>query len=157
MSLQRIALGLSYSGQQYEGWQSQLSNKTVQDQLEKALSTFAQTPIRTLCAGRTDSGVHALLQVVHFDTEVERDMSSWVRGTNRYLPSDIALQWAKAVPEDFHARACATSRRYSYLLLQSAVRPSIEHQRVGWVAKPLDAHRMQEAALRLLGDRKSVV
>ena len=151
MSLQRIALGLSYSGQQYEGWQSQLSQKTVQDQLEKALCTFAQTPIRTLCAGRTDAGVHALLQVVHFDAPVEREMSSWIRGTNRYLPHDIALQWAHAVPPEFHARQCATARRYSYLLLQSPVRPSIEHQRVGWVAKPVSIERMQEAAAHLLG------
>lgn len=151
MSVQRIALGLSYSGQQYEGWQSQLSERTVQDQLEKALCTFAQTPIRTLCAGRTDAGVHALLQVVHFDTPVEREMCSWVRGTNRYLPSDIALQWAHTVPQEFHARKCATSRRYSYLLLQSPVRPSLEHQRVGWVTKPLEIERMQEAAQHLLG------
>jgi tRNA pseudouridine38-40 synthase len=151
MNAQRIALGLTYSGQQYEGWQSQLSQKTVQDQLEKALGTFAQTPIRTLCAGRTDAGVHALLQVVHFDAPVEREMSSWVRGTNRYLPSDIALQWAQAVSPLFHARQCATSRRYSYLLLQSPVRPSLEYQRVGWVAKPLSLEPMQEAAQHLLG------
>ena len=151
MNLSRMALGLSYSGQQYEGWQSQLSGQTVQDHLEKALANFAQTPLKTLCAGRTDSGVHALLQVVHFDTPVQRELSSWVRGTNRYLPSDVAVQWAREVPKEFHARACARSRRYSYLLLQSPVRPSIEYERVGWVAKPLDLSAMRQAAQLLQG------
>ena len=149
--MSRIAFGLSYSGQNYEGWQSQLSTQTVQDQLEKALLAFAQLPIKTLCAGRTDAGVHALQQVVHFDAPVDRDLNSWVRGTNRYLPSDVAIQWAQEMPAEFHARACARSRRYSYLLLQSAVRPSIEHQRVGWMAKPLDLAAMQEASRHLLG------
>jgi len=151
MSLSRIALGLSYSGQNYEGWQSQLSGKTVQDHLEHALKAFAQSPIKTLCAGRTDAGVHALQQVVHFDAPLYRDLNAWVRGTNRYLPSDVAIQWAQEMPSDFHARACARSRRYSYLLLQSAVRPSIEHQRVGWMAKPIKMSAMQEAARLLLG------
>jgi tRNA pseudouridine38-40 synthase len=149
--LSRIAFGLSYGGQNYEGWQSQLSTQTVQDQLEKALLAFAQSPIKTLCAGRTDAGVHALQQVVHFDAPVDRDLNSWVRGTNRYLPSDVAIQWAQEMPAEFHARACARSRRYSYLLLQSAVRPSIEHQRVGWMAKPMDLAAMQEASRHLLG------
>ena len=100
----RVALGLSYAGQTYEGWQSQPNGCTVQDHLEAALSSFATQPIRTLCAGRTDSGVHGLMQVVHFDTAIHRDMQSWVRGTNSSLPSDIAVQWAQEVPEGFHAR-----------------------------------------------------
>ena len=110
---QRIALGLSYSGQAYEGWQSQRSGQTVQDQLEKALQEFTQTPIRTHCAGRTDSGVHAVMQVVHFDSTVVRDNNSWVRGTNRYLPRDVAVQWARVVPPEFHARASAHARKYA--------------------------------------------
>ena len=107
----RLALGLSYLGHAYEGWQSQRSGLTVQDKLEAALSAFCQQPMRTVCAGRTDSGVHGLMQVVHLDTDLARDMSSWVRGTNAFLPSDIAVQWAQQVPADFHARASALGRR----------------------------------------------
>ena len=107
----RIALGLSYSGSAYQGWQSQLSGNTVQDKLEKALGKFADQPLRTLCAGRTDAGVHALMQVVHFDTTVQRELPSWVRGTNAFLPRDIAVQWAREVPDSFHCRGSAISRR----------------------------------------------
>jgi tRNA pseudouridine38-40 synthase len=148
----RIALGLSYSGQAYEGWQSQLSGKTVQDHLEKALQEFTQVPIRTHCAGRTDAGVHAVMQVVHFDSPVERQNSSWVRGTNRYLPRDVAVQWARVVSSDFHARASAQTRRYAYLLSDSPVRPSLSYQRVGWFHQALDATRMQKACAHLLGE-----
>jgi tRNA pseudouridine38-40 synthase len=147
----RLALGISYNGQAYEGWQSQLSGRTVQDQLEKALGRFAAQPISTLCAGRTDAGVHGLMQVVHFDTPVDREEFSWVRGTNRFLPDDIAVQWARRVPDAFHSRACATSRRYAYLVLESAVRPSVDAGRVGWVFRPLDEHAMREAAALLIG------
>jgi tRNA pseudouridine38-40 synthase len=148
----RIALGLSYAGQAYEGWQSQASGKTVQDQLEKALATFAGEQISTLCAGRTDSGVHGLQQVVHFDTPLERDMSSWVRGTNTYLPADIAVQWARQVPAKFHSRASAMARRYIYICLQSPVRPSLEAGRVGWVFRAMQSQPMQMAAQTLLGE-----
>ncbi len=147
----RLALGLSYSGSAYEGWQSQLSGKTVQDQLEKALAKFANQPIRTLCAGRTDAGVHALMQVVHFDTPLKRELASWVRGTNAFLPRDIALQWAREVPADFHCRGSATSRRYAYVLLESPVRPSVDAGRVGWVYRPMDANAIRQAAAHLLG------
>ncbi|MBP6419262.1 MAG: tRNA pseudouridine synthase A, partial [Giesbergeria sp.] len=112
----RIALGVSYNGSTYHGWQSQLCGNTVQDQLEAALTQFATQPISTLCAGRTDSGVHGLMQVVHFDTAIERTPASWVRGTNAFLPSPIAVQWAQAVPHEFHARASATARRYAYVV-----------------------------------------
>ena len=105
----RIALGVSYQGGNYEGWQSQASGRTVQDQLELALSKFCNQPIRTLCAGRTDAGVHALMQVVHFDTQAVRDDNAWVRGPNRFLPSDIAVQWAKPVPDAFHSRTHAVA------------------------------------------------
>ena len=148
----RVALGISYNGSHYHGWQSQKGGQTVQDALEGALQRFATVPLRTLCAGRTDAGVHGLLQVVHFDTDVERTPASWVRGTNAFLPSDIAVQWARHVPAAFHARASATARRYAYVLLQSPVRPSVEAGRVGWVFRPLDGDAMRAAAAHLLGE-----
>jgi tRNA pseudouridine38-40 synthase len=148
----RVALGISYLGVAYQGWQSQLSGQTVQDQLEKALATFADVPrFNTLCAGRTDAGVHGLMQVVHFDTEVQRDMQSWVRGTNRYLPLDIAVQWAQEVPASFHSRGSAVARRYRYVVLDSPVRPSLEAGRVGWVFRPLAIEPMQTAVAYLQG------
>ncbi|RCX11632.1 tRNA pseudouridine(38-40) synthase TruA [Extensimonas vulgaris] len=150
----RIALGVSYNGQAYDGWQSQPSGNTVQDKLEVALARFAAQPepVRTLCAGRTDAGVHGLMQVVHFDTPLARTAFSWVRGTNTFLPPDIAVQWAQPVPDAFHARASAVARRYAYVLLQSPVRPSVEAGRVGWVFQPLNLAAMQEAAEYLLGE-----
>ena len=148
----RIALGVSYNGQAYRGWQSQPSGQTVQDHLQAALARFATVPISTVCAGRTDAGVHALMQVVHFDTGIERPDFSWVRGPNSFLPADIAVQWARHVPDGFHSRACATARRYAYVLLQSPVRPSVEAGRVGWVFQPLNHEAMQEAARHLIGE-----
>ena len=147
----RWALGISYLGQAYDGWQSQPSGRTVQDRLEQALARFADTPVDTICAGRTDSGVHALMQVVHLDTEVRREPFSWVRGTNAHLPPDIAVQWAHVVPREFHSRASATGRRYAYVLLESPVRPSVDAGRVGWVFRPLDEAAMRQAASHLLG------
>ena len=148
----RLALGISYNGQAYEGWQSQPSGRTVQDRLEDALGQFAAQRISTVCAGRTDAGVHGLMQVVHFDTPVAREEFSWVRGTNRFLPDDIAVEWAREVPEAFHSRACALSRRYAYVVLESPVRPSIDNGRVGWVFRALELPAMQEAAAFLLGE-----
>ncbi|RYX91159.1 MAG: tRNA pseudouridine(38-40) synthase TruA [Comamonadaceae bacterium] len=148
----RLALGISYNGQAYEGWQSQASGRTVQDRLEAALGKFTTQRVTTLCAGRTDSGVHGVMQVVHFDTDLQRDTSSWVRGTNRYLPADIAVQWAQPVPDEFHARGSAVARRYAYVLLESPVRPSVEAGRVGWAFRPLDGGAMREAAAHLLGE-----
>jgi tRNA pseudouridine38-40 synthase len=148
----RLALGISYNGQAYEGWQSQLSGRTVQDRLEAGLGQFTTQRVSTVCAGRTDAGVHGLMQVVHFDTGLEREESSWVRGTNRYLPLDIAVEWARPVPDAFHSRASAIARRYSYLVLESQVRPSIDAGRVGWVFRPLDEDAMREAAKALLGE-----
>jgi tRNA pseudouridine38-40 synthase len=147
----RLALGISYNGQAYEGWQSQPSGRTVQDRLETALSQFAAQPVATVCAGRTDAGVHGLMQVVHLDTPLLREEFSWVRGTNRFLPADIAVQWAKPVADAFHSRASAIARRYAYLVLESPVRPSIDAGRVGWVFRPLDAGAMQQAAAMLIG------
>ncbi len=149
----RVALGVSYDGHPYDGWQSQPSGRTVQDQLERALSRFANERISTVCAGRTDAGVHGLMQVVHFDTTAERSPYAWVRGTNTFLPRDIAVQWAQIVPLSFHCRASALSRRYAYLLLESPVRPSIDAHRVGWVFQPLALEPMQQALPHLLGER----
>ena len=153
----RLVLGISYNGQAYQGWQSQLSGLTVQDKLETALAKFTgrTTPgdrVTTLCAGRTDAGVHGLMQVVHFDTDLARTPESWVRGTNAHLPRDIAVQWAREVPSTFHCRASATSRRYAYILLESTVRPSVDAGRVGWVYKPLALDAMAQAAQQLLGE-----
>jgi tRNA pseudouridine38-40 synthase len=148
----RLALGVSYRGQAYHGWQSQPDGRTVQDHVERALSTFADQPVRCICAGRTDTGVHGLNQVIHFDTELTRDDSSWVRGTNRYLPSDIALQWCRPVHDDFHARYSAIGRRYVYVLLESAVRPAIEQGAAGWTFRPLSHGSMEAAAALLIGE-----
>ena len=148
----RLALGVSYNGQSYLGWQSQPSGQTLQDQLEKALGEFCAQPVSTLCAGRTDAGVHGLMQVVHLDTDLQREPFSWVRGTNRFLPPDIAVQWAQAVPDTFHARASAMARRYVYVLLESPVRPALESGRVGWTFRPLDGDAMRDAARYLLGE-----
>jgi tRNA pseudouridine38-40 synthase len=148
----RVALGVSYRGQAYSGWQSQPDRRTVQDALEKALGEFAAAPIRTVCAGRTDTGVHGLNQVVHFDSPVARDPFSWVRGTNRYLPPDMAVQWCAFPGETFHARNAARGRRYAYLLLESPVRPAIEAGGVGWVFRPLDLAAMRAAAAHLIGE-----
>jgi len=151
--MQRIALGVSFNGRAYDGWQSQPSGQTVQDQLETALTRFtAGEPVRTLCAGRTDAGVHGLMQVVHFDTPLQRPDNAWVRGTNTFLPPDIAVQWARAVPSSFHARASAKARRYAYVLLESPVRPSVDSGQVGWVFRPLALEPMKRAAQALLGE-----
>jgi tRNA pseudouridine38-40 synthase len=152
----RIALGLSYCGTPYLGWQSQLGGNTVQDKLEEALRLFcgfeSHQRVVTNCTGRTDSGVHALMQVVHFDTPLQREPFSWMRGVNRFLPDDIAVQWAQEMPSEFHCRAQALSRRYAYVVLQSSMRPSIEQHRVGWSHLPLNLPDMQEAARLLVGE-----
>ena len=149
---QRLTLGVAYDGRAFHGWQSQPDGQTVQDRLEKALSAFADQPVTTVCAGRTDAGVHAFNQVVHLDAPVERDTFSWVRGTNRYLGPEVAVQWCHEVSAGFHARNSARGRRYRYLLLESPVRPSVEAGRVGWVFRPLNAAAMEEAAQMLLGE-----
>ncbi len=148
----RVALGISYNGGAYQGWQSQPSGLTIQDKLEAALGKFTAQRVSTLCAGRTDAGVHGIMQVVHFDTELERDVYSWVRGTNANLPKDIAVQWAQIVPDAFHCRASAISRRYAYVVYESVVRPSVDHGRVGWAFRVLDHDAMRQAADVLIGE-----
>ncbi len=148
----RLALGVAYRGQRYHGWQSQTDGLTVQDVLEKALTAFADQPITTVCAGRTDSGVHGLNQVVHLDTALQREDVSWVRGSNRYLPDDVAVQWCQPVPAGFHARNSARGRRYRFVVLEAMVRPALEQGLVGWVFRPLDGDSMRAAAANLIGE-----
>ena len=148
----RIALGVAYRGGAYHGWQSQPDGQTVQDRVERALSEFAAQPVRTVCAGRTDTGVHALNQVLHVDAPVERDAFSWVRGSTRFLPDDIAVQWCLPVGDDFHARNSARGRRYRFLVLESPVRPAVETGVCGWVFRPLEGAAMRAAAVHLLGE-----
>jgi tRNA pseudouridine38-40 synthase len=155
MAGSRIALGIAYRGGAYHGWQSQPDGRTVQDIVEKALSEFAGAPVGTIgtvCAGRTDAGVHAVNQVVHVDPPVERHAFSWVRGSNRFLPADIAIQWCQPVDAAFHARNSARGRRYRFVVLESPVRPALETGLVGWVFRTLDGDAMRSAAAHLLGE-----
>ncbi len=147
----RLALGLSYDGRPFNGWQTQPHGNTVQDQLEGALQRFVGAPVATVCAGRTDTGVHAALQVVHFDSPVARPLSAWVRGLNAHLPGSIAVRWASPVADDFHARFSATGRHYVYRLLVDSVRSPLWQGRAGWCFRPLDTLAMREAAGALVG------
>ncbi len=148
----RIALVLEYDGSGFCGWQSQRSGGSVQDVLEAALSKIAGGGIRVTTAGRTDAGVHAAYQVVHFDTQAQRPATAWVRGVNALLPDSVAVLWASQMPDDFHARYCATERCYLYLLLNSPMRPGLYHHRMGWFHQGLDLESMQAAAQLLLGE-----
>ncbi|WP_226806893.1 tRNA pseudouridine(38-40) synthase TruA [Candidatus Vallotia cooleyia] len=148
----RIALGLQYDGAVFCGWQMQPHGNTVQNVLEHALKQFAQVPLLTIVAGRTDAGVHALGQVVHFDTYLDRSESSWVRGINAFLPSSIAVQWAKQVPMTFHARFSAFERTYCYVLYMNPIRLPMLANRAGWVHTALDIEGMREAAEYLIGE-----
>ena len=153
--MKRIALGVQYDGSAWHGYQKQQDGHTVQDRLEFALQKFARVPLATTCAGRTDTGVHALEQVVHFDTGLQRDPHSWVRGVNAFLPPSIALRWAREIladPEhDFHARFSARSRTYHYVLYNNSHRAPLLAGRAGFVFRPLDAEAMQLAAQHLIG------
>jgi len=148
----RIALGIEYDGSRFLGWQTQPGGGTVQDALESALSGIADSPVSVTCAGRTDRGVHALAQVVHFDTTAERPDSAWVRGVNALLPDAVAVLWARRVSRDFHARYAARSRTYRYLLVNRPVRPALAARYAGWYHAPLDIVPMREAAAQLLGE-----
>lgn len=148
----RIALGVEYDGRPYCGWQSQAEGQTVQDAMQAALSQIAGAPISVIAAGRTDTGVHALEQVIHFDTQAERPLTAWVRGANALLPDSIAVRWAHLVPDEFHARFSAHGRSYRYLLINRPVRPAIQAGKAGWFHAPLDIGAMQAAAQCLLGE-----
>ncbi len=147
----RIALGLEYDGAAFTGWQTQPDGRGVQDALERVLATVAAKPTPTICAGRTDTGVHALDQVVHFDTDAVRPLNAWVRGVNSLLPPSVAVRWAREVPDAFHARFSAERRTYDYWILNDPVRSPLAHARAGWVFRPLDAAAMHQAAARLVG------
>lgn len=149
----RIALGLEYDGRRFHGWQSQKSGvRTVQSALEAALSKVAAHPVKVVCAGRTDAGVHASGQVVHFDTEAARELRAWVLGCNTQLPDDVSVNWARVVDDAFHARFSARARRYHYIILNRAVRSALHRGRATWHHYQLDAGRMHEAGQVLLGE-----
>jgi tRNA pseudouridine38-40 synthase len=148
----RVALGVEYDGSRFCGWQTQPQGCGVQDALERALAEVAGEPVSTICAGRTDAGVHALGQVVHFDTIADRPEAAWVRGVNALLPAACAINWSRRVAQDFHARYSAISRCYRYLLLNHPVRPAVDETRTGWFHLPLDVESMQRAARLLIGE-----
>ena len=150
--MKRIALGVQYDGAAFAGWQAQPHGNTVQNVLEKALAEFAQTPVHVVVAGRTDAGVHGIGQVVHFDTELERAEVSWVRGPNSFLPKTVAVQWARPMPEEFHARFSAFERTYYYVLYVNPVRSPMLATRAGWVHTPLDVDAMRAGAAYLIGE-----
>lgn len=148
----RVALGVEYKGSRYRGWQRQLPGvPSVQEELERALSRVAAQPVNLMCAGRTDAGVHASGQVVHFDTPVERPLIAWVMGANANLPGDISVTWAKVMPAHFHARFKACARRYRYVIYNDQIRPAHMAEEVTWNHRPLDVQRMREAARALVG------
>ena len=148
----RIILVLEYDGSRYCGWQSQPAGCSIQDALETALSKIAKEAIRVITAGRTDAGVHALYQVVHFDTLAQRPTSAWIRGVNALLPGNIAILWATEASEKFHARYSAIERRYIYLLLNHPVRPGTHDKKIGWYHQPLALEKMQTASNILIGE-----
>jgi tRNA pseudouridine38-40 synthase len=152
MTRTRIAVGVEYDGARFCGWQVQPGQRTIQACLEEALSRVADEPISLQCAGRTDTGVHAMGQVAHFDARARRPERSWVLGANSHLPADISVRWAREVPADFDARYSALRRTYRYLILNRMTRPALLRQRVYWECRPLDAAVMHEAGLALLGE-----
>jgi len=148
----RIAMGIEYDGSAFHGWQIQDNQRTVQGQLEQAIGGVADHPVRVHCAGRTDAGVHAIEQVIHFDTGAERSERSWVLGTNVNLPPDVNVLWARPVDAEFHARFCATARHYLYRILSRPTRSSLLRDRVVWVHRTLDSDAMHRAGLDLVGE-----
>ena len=148
----RIALGIEYNGAAYYGWQRQKQVPSVQQVLENAIAVVAQDNIEVFCAGRTDAGVHATNQIVHFDTDAVRPLKAWTMGVNANLPDDIAVKWSQEVPDDFHARFSACARRYRYLIRNVKLRPGIFYEGVTHFHYPLDEQLMHEAAQSLLGE-----
>lgn len=149
----RIALGVEYDGHDFFGWQAQPGLKTVQGALEDALSKVANEPVHITCAGRTDTGVHATGQVIHFDTKAKRHVDAWMFGTNANLPPSIAIRWSRHVDYSFHARFKAISRRYRYVIYNHPIRPAILNTRTSWHYYPLDVDRMRTAASYLIGEQ----
>ncbi|HWG10609.1 MAG TPA: tRNA pseudouridine(38-40) synthase TruA [Rhodanobacteraceae bacterium] len=148
----RIALGIEYDGTGFFGWQRLTHGPSLQAEVESALSFVADHPVEVTCAGRTDAGVHARCQVVHFDTHAERDPRAWVLGATTRLPHAVAVLWARAMPDDFHARFSARARRYRYVILNRAIRPALDARFMSWERLPLDADAMHAAAQALVGE-----
>lgn len=148
----RIVLGVEYDGSRFHGWQFQHGRRTVQAEVEAALSKIAAQPVSVVCAGRTDAGVHGLEQVVHFDCEVERDMHAWVMGGNSQLPDDVRILWAQPAIEDFHARYSAIARFYRYIFFNRPVKSALTHHQMTWCYEPLDEEKMHRAAQSLIGE-----
>lgn len=148
----RLAGGIEYDGSRFLGWQIQRQEPTVQSSLQAALSRVADAPVTVTASGRTDTGVHAIEQVVHFDVGAKRSERSWVLGLNSNLPEGISALWVREVDEDFHARFSAVSRTYRYVIMNRRARPALQHGRVCWCPQPLDAEAMNEGALHLLGE-----
>jgi tRNA pseudouridine38-40 synthase len=148
----RVAALLEYDGSAYAGWQSQAHAKSLQDTVQAALAFVAGAPVAVVCAGRTDAGVHALGQVIHFDTAARRMPRAWVLGANSRLPPDVSLQWAGEVARDFHARHTALRRVYRYHILNRSARSALAHLRTTWIHRPLDVDAMRSAAQVLLGE-----
>lgn len=149
----RIALGIEYDGTDFSGWQRLSRGATVQSAVEDALSFVADEPVEVICAGRTDAGVHARCQVVHFETNAERSERGWMLGANSRLPASVAVRWVTPAADDFHARFGARARRYRYRILNRPMRAALDARYVTWERAPLDAERMHDAAQALLGER----
>ncbi len=147
----RIALGIEYDGQPFYGFQTQKQEPTVQSCLEQAISQVANHLVKIICAGRTDTGVSATQQIIHFDTKAERTPRQWILGVNSALHQGVSVLWAKTVDDSFHARFSAISRSYEYRILCRSVRPAIGRHQLTWIRPPLDIQKMQEAAKYLLG------
>ena len=148
----RYALGIEYDGSKYCGWQRQNNVIGVQQKIEEALSKIANEPIEVICAGRTDTGVNATNQIIHFDTDKVRKDVAWTLGVNTNLPKDIAVSWVKEVNDEFHARFSATARRYRYLIYNKPVKQGLMHDQFTWIRNPLDEQLMDDAAKSLLGE-----
>jgi len=149
---QRWVLGLEYDGGGFAGWQQQSGRRTVQAALEQALSVVADQPVTAICAGRTDAGVHALEQVVHFDSEAQRPHHAWLLGGNSHLPEAVRILWVKPAIGDFHARYSAIARFYQYVILNRPIKSALARQQVTWHYAPLDAKKMHQAAQHLVGN-----
>jgi len=150
----KFALGIEYDGSQFAGWQMQKhGTRTVQECVEKALSNVANQPVQVVCAGRTDTGVHATGQVVHFECDSPRDEKAWVMGVNTQLPDDVASIWAKPVADDFSARFSATARQYRYIISNRQARPAVHSKKVTWKHGEFNVEAMHEAAQALMGEQ----
>lgn len=148
----RIALVLEYDGSHYHGWQAQTGLHTVQQAVEHALSKVANTAISVTCAGRTDTGVHATNQVIHFDTEISRTIRAWIHGANSFLPKDICVKWGREISDNFNARYSAKSRRYRYIIYNGSIRPALFRSNMTWQYRQLDHRLMHQAAQHLIGE-----